>query len=307
MINFKRNILLSDFTTFKTGGKANYFTVVSNKGELIKAIKFAKELKLPFFILGKGSNVLFLDSGYEGLVIQMKMDKCKIKNPDIYSDSGVKLISLAKKAVQNSLTGLEWAGGIPGSVGGAIYMNAAAFGSSISDIISEIEVLDIKNFKIKKLSKKDYKSNYKDTIFIHNKNLLIVSAVFQLKKGNKEEIAKKTRDYINYRNTRHPMNFPSAGSVFKNVKLAEVKKETIKKFPEIKQFREFIPAAFLIEACGLKGKKINGAKISEKHANFIVNFNKAKTSDIIKLTEQAKKAVKNKFSIELEEEIRVIK
>ena len=146
----KENVSLKDYTTFKIGGKAKYFFVAKTKNEIIKAIKASKQLNLPFFILGGGSNVLFSDKEFEGLVIKIKNEKLEIKNCIIDAEAGVPLSLLVQKAQQHSLSGLGWAVGIPGTIGGAVYGNASAFGKAIGDLVKQVEVLDLKNFKIRK-------------------------------------------------------------------------------------------------------------------------------------------------------------
>jgi len=302
----KKNVSLKNYTTFKIGGPAKYFFETKNKKDLIKAILVAKSKKLPFFILGGGSNILVSDKGYKGLIIKIKNQKSKIKNTNqkskiIETESDALLSQIVALALKNSLTGLEWAIGIPGTVGGAIYGNAGAFKKSMKDITKTVTVLEIKNQKsnIKNLRNKDCKFCYRNSIFKQKKNLIILSATLQLKKGNKLKIEKRIKEYLNYRKETQPLNFPSAGSVFKNPKnfsageLGEEDKSSSLSFA----------AARLIEECGLKGKRIGNVKISEKHANFIVNLGGGKAKDVKKLINLAKKKVKEKFGITLEEEI----
>jgi len=246
----------------------------------------AKKSNLPFFILGGGSNILVSDKGYNGLVIKIKNQKSKIKNNRILAEAGLALNRLVELSLKNNLTGMEWAVGIPGTIGGAIYGNAGAFKKSMKDLIKEVEVFDTKDEKIKIFKNKDCKFGYRDSIFKKKKNLIILSASLQLKKGKKMKIKEKIKRYLNYRKETQPLNFPSAGSIFKNPK-------------------NFY-AGFLIEKCGLKGKRIGNAKISEKHANFIVNLGNGKAKDVKKLIKLIKKKVKNKFKIELEEEIQYL-
>jgi len=285
---FKKNVLLKNYTTFKIGGPAKYFFEAKNKKDLIEAIKTAKASKLDFFILGGGGNILINDKGFNGLVIKIQNTKYKIQNTKIYLEAGVSLAKLVGLTLENRLTGMEWAAGIPGTVGGAIRGNAGAFEQSISDIIEKVEVLEIKNYKIKNLKKRDCQFSYRDSIFKHNKNLIILSAGLEMKKGDKKEIRKKILENLKWRKEHQPLEYPSAGSIFKN--------------PPHQNFGGG-SAGWLIEQSGLKGKKINEAQISEKHANFIINLGKAKAKDVKKLINLAKKRVKQKFNIILEEEI----
>jgi len=251
---------LAKHTTFKIGGPAEYFCTLNNKEDIIKAVKWAKERKLPFFVLGGGSNLLFSEKRYKGLVIK----------------TGTPLFLYVSK-------GLEWAVGIPGTIEGAVYGNIGAFKKSMKDAVESVEVLDVETEKIKVFKNRDCQFSYRDSIFKRNKNLIILSVKIKPKKSN----PKKIKKYLNYRKETQPLNFPSAGSVFKN------------------------PSGFsageLIEKCGLKGKKIGKAKISEKHANFIINLGGAKAKDVLKLIKFIKQKVKNKFGIYLQEEIQTVK
>ncbi len=281
----QKNILLRDYTTFRIGGKAKYFFGAKTKKDIISAIKTSKKFKLPFFIFGEGSNLLVSDEGFNGLVIKIQNTKYKIRDAKIIAGAGAMLGELVEASVKAGLPGLEWAAGIPGTVGGAIWGNAGACGKSMKDVIQRVEVFDVKTEKVKILKNKDCELGYRDSVFKRKKNLIVLSAVFQLKREEKkikDDVEKNLED----RKKRQPLNFPSAGSVFKNP--------------------EGFFAGELIEKCGLKGKKIGNAKISEKHANFIINLGKAKAKDVKKLINLAKKKVKNKFGITLEEEIVIL-
>lgn len=292
LIGVKKNVSLAQYTSFKIGGKAKYFFKAETKEDLLKAVAAANKFKLPFFILGGGNNLLVSDKGYRGLVINLQFltfDFQKISNSKslkILAGAGLPLSKIVNLSAEKSLTGLEWVAGIPGTIGGAIYGNAGAFGKSMKDIIKKVNVLDVEKSKIKTLKNKNCKFNYRESVFKKNKNLIIISAEFRLKKEAKKEIKKRIKEFLNYKKETQPLNFPSAGSIFKNPK--------------------GFSAGQLIEKCGLKGKKIGKAKFSEKHANFIVNLGKAKAKDVINLINLAKKSVKNKFKIILQEEIQYL-
>ena len=310
LFGIQKNVPLAKYTTFRIGGLAKYFFVAKNKEEIISAILVAKKLKLSFFILGGGSNILVSDRGFKGLVIKVESRILKVEGSNIYAGAGVSLNESVSTALENNLTGFEWGVGIPGTVGGAIYGNAGAFGKSIADVVKSVEVLDVKNLETKKLKNKNCKFGYRDSVFKRDRNLILLSAIIQLKKGKKSEIKRKIKEFLDYRQETQPLNFPSAGSVFKNVKFANLHKftsnitnkkirEICGKFGDIRK----IPAGWLIERCNLKGKKIGKAKISEKHANFIVNLGGAKAKDVKELIKLIKQKVKIKFGIVLEEEI----
>ena len=286
MPEIEKNVLLKDYTAFKIGGSARYFFTARTKEDLVKALIAAKKFKTPFFILGKGSNVLVSDKGFKGLVIKILNSKFRIINSELAGQAGAMLGELASAAANNGLTGLEWATGIPGTVGGAIYGNAGTKEESIGDIIKTVEVFDVKAVKVKKLSKRECKFGYRDSIFKRRKHLIILSCRIQLKEGEKGEIKRMAEDFISARKKTQPLNLPSAGSIFKN------------------------PPGFfagkLIEEMGLKGKKAGQAQISEKHANFIVNLGGARARDVKKLIDLIKRKAKKKFGVNLEEEIQYL-
>jgi len=304
MFQIKERIPLKGYTTFKIGGPARYFFVAKSKEDLKNGILWAKKKKLSFFILGAGSNVLFSDKGFNGLVIKLQNTQYEIRNTNVIAGAGVPLQKLILEAAKKGLSGLENLAGIPGTLGGAIWGNAGAFGREIGDLAEEVKVLDVRGSKleVKKLKKEDCKFGYRNSIFKRRKNWIILEATLKLKKGNKKEIEEKIKEFLKLRKEKQPLELPSAGSVFKNVPIKKVPKKIQEKFNE-KIKNGFLPAGVLIEAVRLKGYQIGGAKISEKHANFIVNTGEAKAKDVLKLIELIKKRVKKKFKIELKEEI----
>jgi UDP-N-acetylmuramate dehydrogenase len=283
MIQISRNINLSKFTTFKIGGPASCFCIAKKKEDLAQAVLWAKKNKTSFFILGNGSNLLISDEGYKGLVIKFEIGGCEIKEGKISCGAGAKLGELSNLFSQNSLTGFEWAAGVPGTLGGAAFGNAGAFGKSMEDIIIDVQVLDSKTGEFKNLKNKDCRFGYRTSIFKKKNNLIIISANLKSSLGEKETIKNKIKEYLAKKKEKQPMSFSSAGSVFKNPgKLS---------------------AGELIEKCGLKGKTIGDAQISNHHANFIINLGGAKAKDVMSLINLAKKSVKNKFKLNLNEEI----
>ncbi len=289
----RKDVSLKELTTFRIGGKARYFLEAINKEEIIEAIKWAKQKKLPFFVLGGGSNILINDKKYKGVVVKMKNEKLKIENQNeklkiIEAEAGIPLGKIVGLALQEGLTGMEWAMGIPGTVGGAICGNAGAFGQSIGDTVEEVEAMDTDNFKFQILNfkKEQCKFGYRESIFKHNKNLVILSVKIKLQIGDKTEIENKMKEFFQKKKQTQPLEFFSAGSVFKNP--------------------ENFKAGELIEKVDLKGKRIGGVEISQKHANFIVNNGRGKARDVKKLIDLIKKQVKKKFNIILEEEIKFL-
>lgn len=283
----QKGVKLAPYTSFKIGGPAKYFFEAKTQEDLIRAIKTAKKFKTPFFVLAGGSNTLVSDKGFKGLMIRFKSSKFRIENCKIICEAGAPLVELVSESAKNGLTGFEWVAGIPGTIGGAIRGNAGAFEKSMADVVEKVESLEINSeLRIKKYEAKDCRFGYRNSIFKEKNNLIILSAEIRLRTDDKEKIKKSIEGYLNYRKERHPLEFPSAGSVFENPK--------------------GYSAARLIEDCGLKGKKIGRVQISEKHANFIINLGQAKAKDVCRLIDLAKKEVKNKFDINLKEEIQFL-
>lgn len=282
---------LSKYTTFKIGGKADLFCLVKSEDILIRAVKVADELEIPFVVMGSGSNILVSDEGYRGLVIKNE-NKEKIEIFDenkIFVNSGVSLSELLEFSADNSLAGLDLLAGIPGSVGGAIYMNAGAFGCTIGEHILSGKVID-KSGNLYELNKGEFSFGYRSSR-LQKSGEILVSIVLKLIKGEKEKIYNKINEIIEIRRKKHPdKTVPCAGSYFKNIIISG-------------QMEKREPAGFYLEKAGLKGMQCGGAKVFEKHANFIINTGEAKSSDVLKLARIMKDKVKKLFGIELNEEV----
>lgn len=304
----QENILLKDYTTFKIGGPAEYFLLAKTKEEILNAIKVAKDLKIPIFIMGGGSNLLVLDNGVKGLVVknQESIPIALRPNNVVEAPAGAVLEKVVDFSIENYLKGLEWSGGLPGTFGGAIRGNAGAFGGEIKDSIFEVQALDNK-FNLRKLSNHECQFSYRSSIF-KEKNWVVLAGSVRLQEGNKEELRKIADSRINYRNEKHPLEYPNAGSVFKNVNLELVPIEVQPLFLDKVKKDPFpiVPAAWFIIGTGLVGKKIGQAQISEKHSNYIVNLERAKASDVLELIDLIKKEVKMAYGINLETEIQTV-
>ncbi len=301
---FQQNISLSKYTSFKIGGNAKYFFIANNSDELSKAITDAQKKKMNYIVLGGGSIVLVSDSGFDGLVIINKNDGIDFQKEKVIAGSGTILMNLVHKSIEKGLTGLEWSVGIPGTVGGAVRGNAGAYRGQMSDNISKVEVL--RDGKIISLDKKECEFGYRQSIFQTNTDL-ILSAKLQLQKGDRAESEKKIKELFEDRKNKQPLEYPSAGSVFKNVMIDHnINLDKLLNLP--KEYLEYkkIPAAWLIETLDIKGKTIGGAQISSKHANFIVNIGKATANDVIQLISYIKMLVRDKYGIELQEELEYI-
>ncbi|MCX6720713.1 MAG: UDP-N-acetylmuramate dehydrogenase [Candidatus Staskawiczbacteria bacterium] len=309
---FQKNISLKNYTTFKIGGPAKYFFVAKNKDDLLNAIKTSKTLKLPIFILGGGSNLLISEKGFNGLVIKADNSDIKLEGNKAFVGAGANITKLAYLTAEKGLSGFEWAAGVPGTVGGSIYGNAQAFGTKISDVIESVQAINLKGPKgypeIKEFTKEQCKFSLKNSIFKKPSGWVIVSAVLKFQSESAERIKDRIKGFLEYRRAKHPMTFPSAGSVFVNPEVKIKSKKLLEKFPELSEYNKnkAIPAGYLIASCGLAGKKIGGAQISEKHANFIVNLGGAKSKDVLLLIKLAQKKVKQKFNINLKTEIQIL-
>jgi len=299
------NVSLAEQTTFRIGGPAKYFYLARNKEKLIKAVEIAHKNNCPYFVFGGGSNVLFDDKGFDGLIIKFYSHHYKIEGNQITAEAGVPLSEIVFASIKAGLAGLEWAVGIPGTVGGAVYGNSGAFNYSLSQIVEEVISFSPLSRKEKHYKPQECQFGYRDSIFRKNKEILLLVKL-KLRKGLKEESQKIIQNYLKIRHDKIPP-FPSAGSVFKNY---SVKKddEILKKFPQLKEKMKKgkIPAACFIEQVGLKGRRIGDAQIFEKHANIIVNLGQARSQDVLALMQFCKEKVKKKFDIDLKEEIQII-
>jgi len=311
----EKDILLKNYSTFRIGGPAKYFLRTSDKKELKKAIELANKENIKFLVIGGGSNILFSDNGFDGLVIVYKSENLSKENLTIEKrEEGENVIIKVDTSIPLSfliselknLSGLEWGVGIPGTLGGAINGNAGALGESISNLIESVDVIDVSSGDVleKKMKRKDCFFAYRTSIFKNNSDLLVVSAELKLSKDKEEEVKKRIIDNLDKRRAKNPKGF-SAGSVFKNY-YGKLEENILDSYPQLKNFNDkgIIPTGLLIELCGLKGKKIGGAKISEEHANFIINLENATSADVMSLINLAKKSVKEKFLIDLSEEIK---
>jgi len=280
------NVPLAPLTSFKIGGCAELFVRPNNLMELLNTLSILRENNVPWFLLGAGSNLLIRDGGVRGAVVCLGdgFDYAHAKNGYILAGAAVSLAKLAAEAKNAELTGLEFASGIPGSLGGAVYMNAGAYGGEMKDVITEVSYVDADG-TVKTVAAEECDFGYRKSIFTKG-DKIIISAKLTLNKGNKDEIVASMRELNARRKEKQPLEYPSAGSTFKR--------------PE----GHF--AGSLIEQAGLKGYSVGGAQVSEKHAGFVINTGGAKAADVCELIRHVQKTVFEKFNVRLEPEVKII-
>ena len=281
-IDVKLNEPMKNHNGFKTGGNADIFITLGDRELLCALVETANSLEIPLFILGKGSNLLVSDKGIEGAVVSLaKMDEIIIDGETVTAKAGTSLTALCVAAANEGLSGLEFAYGIPGSVGGALYMNAGAYGGEMADVVFDARFVT-QNGGVGTIGKEDMNLGYRTSCFKQNGNI-ITDVTFKLKKGDKEEIWEKMNTLMGKRRDKQPLEYPSAGSTFKRP--------------------EGYFAGALIEENGFKGKGVGGAEVSEKHAGFVINKSDATTKDILDLMKKIQETVLEKNGVKLEPEV----
>lgn len=280
------NVSLKDYNTYKIGGKTRYLVKPYNIDSLKELLIYIKNNNLKYIIIGNGSNIILPNSDYDGVIILLsKLNEIKINENTVNAFCGVSLTYFVNELVKNNLGGLESLSGIPGTLGGAIVNNAGCYGQTIGDKLNSVTYLE--NGEIKTINKEECNFSYRDSIFKKNKNFIVLSAEFKLDYKNKEEMLNIIKENMIKRNTSQPLNYPNAGSVFRNP--------------------IGYSAGKLIEDAGLKNYHINGAYVSDKHANFIINKDNASSEDIIELIEYIQKEISEKYNIKLKLEQEIIK
>ena len=279
------NAEMKNYVHFRVGGPADILLIPENKEQVIKSIEICNKNNIPYFIVGNGSNLLVKDGGVKGVVIKLnEVNNINTTGEIIEAECGAMLKDISSEAVNNSLTGFEFACGIPGTVGGAVFMNAGAYDGEISNVIESAEVID-NNGKIVELSKEELELGYRSSI-IMKRNYVVLSAKFRLQNGEVKKIKEMVEDLTCRRESKQPLEYPSAGSTFKR---------------PVGYF-----AGKLIQDAGLKGHSIGGAAVSEKHSGFVINKDNATAKDILDLIIHIQDTVKEKFGVQLHPEVRII-
>lgn len=284
--NIAKDVIMKKHTTFRIGGNADYFLTPKTEGHICESIDFCKKNDIKYYIIGNGSNILVSDEGIRGVVIKLfdNFADYVVEGNKIIAKPGILLSKLSNIAASKGLTGLEFAGGIPGTLGGAIAMNAGAYGGEMKDVVTGVKVLDAAG-KIITIDAADMNFGYRKSVVSQN-NYIVVEVEMELKEGDEEEIRAKMNELKLKRTSKQPLDLPSAGSTFKRP--------------------EGYFAGKLIMDAGLKGYSIGGAQVSEKHCGFIVNKSNATAGDVLKLIKYIQKTVHEKFNVDLETEIKMI-
>ena len=273
-------------TTFRIGGPADLFVAPENTDEIKKLIAICKEEKVPYFILGNGSNLLVSDKGYRGVIIQLyrSFGQITLKENEIHAQAGALLSGIAAMAREASLTGFEFAGGIPGTLGGAVVMNAGAYGGEMKDVLKEVTVLTPEG-EVVTLQARELQMGYRTSI-IKESGYIVLEAVISLKKGDQDEIKSRMQELAGMRSSKQPLSYPSAGSTFKRP--------------------EGYFAGKLIMDSGLRGYQVGGAQVSEKHCGFVINTGNATAKDVTTLMADVQRIVLEKFGVKLEPEVKFL-
>ena len=279
---------MCNHTTMKVGGNAQFVVFPHSSQVISEVIKYTNKNKIPLTVMGNGSNLLVSDDGINGVVVLIGSEMSEVKylgNGIIFAEAGASLMKVCRLALENELSGIEFAYGIPGSCGGAAFMNAGAYGGEMKDVLYKCDHINA-NGEVGHISGDDLNLTYRHSAY-YNNCCIITGIYLKLKQGNKNEIKAKMNELLNKRKSKQPLEYPSAGSTFKRP--------------------EGYFAAALIEECGLKGKSVGGAMVSKKHSGFVINYNHATCKDVLDLCELVKATVKKEKNIELEMEIRVVK
>jgi len=325
MVTFQKNVPLKNYSSYKIGGLARLFAEIGSTEELKEILRLSNDrLRIAadkIAILGGGTNILIGDEGFDGLVIHNKIEGIEQEGGNLVVGSGALVKDLLEFCIENSLSGLEWAGGLPGTIGGAVRGNAGAFKGETKDNVVRVKSLDLKTasnaaeaesdlaaaLNEKERNNDECNFGYRNSIFKSGEasNEFITHVVLGLTLGDKEEIREKIQQKIEYRNNKHPMNLPNIGSTFKNIPLDLLSLNLQKEFAPFVKNDPFavVPTTKLLALAGLKGKRVGDAMISEKHPNFIVNLGNATAENVKALIEIAKEVIKEKYNIDLEEEI----
>lgn len=308
---FERDISLAQFSNFKIGGPAAYFFQARDVASVIAAVSEARKLNLPIFVMGGATNLLISDEGFPGLVLKPVLQEIRREGNNVVVGAGATIKELLDFTITESLSGLEWAGGLPGSVGGAIFGNAGAFGGEIKDSLASVTSIDLHDeaLALRVRTNPECEFAYRSSIFKTGRatgtNEVILEATFALTPGDQKEIERLIEEKRQYRRDRQPLEYPNIGSIFKNIPVERVTAEVLEQFKHKIKTDPFpvLPNAVLMDAAGLKKRSVGGAEVSEKHPNFIINTSGATAKDVRALIQAIREELKNRFGVEIEQEV----
>ena len=312
LMEIRHGVELKKLSNFKIGGSADNFLAASSASELAEGLKEWRRSerwwsrKGDIFILGGGTNILWSDRGFRGLVVKPEITVLERDGNLVRAGAGVSMDDLLRFAAEGELSGLEWAGGLPGTVGGAVFGNAGAFGGETKDSLREVLSVDLQTLATHRRSAEECEFSYRNSIFRRRRGEeVILEAVFELNPGDKADIYRGMEEKVRYREERQPLEHPNAGSIFKNVPADDFSPEIIERYRLNIKTDPFpvIPTARLISEAGLRGLSLGGAMVSPKHPNFIVNVLDATSADVTGLIGVVKASVRERFGVELEEEV----
>lgn len=277
---------MSSHCTFRAGGTAKYYVIPDEYKKVRDVLRLCVEENIPYYVIGNGSNLLVQDDGFDGVIIEIDsaLAKIEINGNEIVAKAGAKLSKIAVKALNESLTGFEFAHGIPGNLGGAVTMNAGAYGGEMKDVLKWVKVLD-NNGEMKTLKAEELELGYRTSIIVKEK-MIVLEACIELHEGNRDEIEMHMKELMAKRKEKQPLEYPSAGSTFKRP--------------------EGYFTGKLIQDAGLKGYRVGGAMVSEKHSGFVINYDNATATDIINLMKDVRKKVYEEFQVTLEPEVKIL-
>jgi len=312
MPEYIENEPLSKHVNFRIGGPAKLYVTAKSSDEFAEAIEKAMKEKMKFVVIGGGSNVLPADSGYDGMVIQAANRAWNVDGETVTAEAGVPSTCLARKTAEAGLAGFEWAISLPGTIGGAVRGNAGCFGGETKDVIQSLDILRVTETGAvrKTISGEEAQFGYRDSSFKHNDDI-VLSATLKLRKADAAETVKRLEEILSKRKSDQPMGEATAGCMFKNFEYKdeseiEKLKSSVGEIPEAFLKAKRIPAGWLIDQHGLKGKKLGGAMVSEKHGNFLLNDGTATASDIVQLISLIKTNIRDDYGIQLEEEVQYL-
>ncbi len=307
MLSIRRDVPLAPFSTFQIGGPADFFAGVTTAPELIEAIDYAMQNGLPTFVFSGGSNLLIADHGFRGLVIRIANAAVRFSGHDIYADAGANLFDLIQIANGRGLAGMERLAGIPGSLGGAIRGNAGAFGAELKDVILSVKAYDRERKTLREFSNRDCHFSYRDSYFKSHPEFIILSAQLRLAEGDPVALTGIADQTIRQREAKHPQDAKCAGSFFMNPEVSDaaLREEFTKDMGKAPKDTK-LPAGWLIDHAGLRGKKLGGAQISPLHPNYLVNTGTATAEEVIMLASLVKQRVRTELGVQLKEEVQLV-